>query len=107
MRRGTTPTINLIFQNSEGSPVDLTSFTVYLTIDDGKGHKTDFTNDRITFNEDLSMDITLTQEETLTFKGTTLYAQVRAVDSEGLAIASDVVSTALEDILKDGVIWAD
>lgn len=104
MRRGTTPTITMVFQDKDGEAVDLSTYTVYLTMHDGKGHQIDFTNSRMTFNEDLSIDVTLTQEETLTFSGVTVYAQIRAVNQDGLSIGSDIVSTNLEQIIKEGVI---
>ena len=46
----------------------------------------------------------LTQEQTLRLTKGTVRMQIRAVDASGNAIASNIMSTKMEDVLKDGVI---
>lgn len=51
-----------------------------------------------------SFSVNLTQEETLRFSGTDVYIQVRARFPGETAIASKVIKTTVQMILKDGVI---
>lgn len=99
MRRGTTPTH--IFYTD----IDLTEAEViWLTYKvDGKitieKEKADLTveADRVSFK--------LTQEETLAIMaGRQVKMQIRARFADGSAIASQVMATSVEEILKDGVI---
>lgn len=49
--------------------------------------------------------VQLTQEETLAFRpGSGVAIQIRLRTAAGLALASDVISVRVEDVLKDGVI---
>lgn len=104
MYRGTTPTINIIFKDKDGNPVDMSVYSVYLTFEDMSRSEFTITNDRMTFNQDLSIDIVLTQEETLALHEGMIQVQLRAVDSHKTAIASNIVTTQLGAILKEGII---
>lgn len=98
MRRGTTPT--LVFTTD----TDLTDYNrVILTLECG-GESFDFEGDRLGVTTD-SLSVTLTQAETLALGGI-VEAQVRAVSTEGVAIASDICSLDVKRILKEGVINA-
>lgn len=98
MRRGTTPT--LTFKPSR----DISGFArVVLTIKSSR-RPLDFERDRMTF-EDGKFRITLTQEETLALCGP-CEVQLRAVTSDGFAVASNIVSIDAERIIKQGVLEA-
>ena len=102
MRRGTTPTITFKVKN-KNTTVDLTGFDVYFTVKDQRGTEITFKNDRFIFNEDNSVSITLTQEETLSLHGMA-YVQVRAVDQTTNAIATKITTCNFEDIIMEGLI---
>ena len=100
MRRGTTPTINI---NVKGC--DLALFdTIYVTFK--QGTKTlDKTGDDLSV-EGNSVAVSLSQEDTLTFDSTkkVVEVQLRAVDENGMAIASNIRQIPIDAILKEGVI---
>lgn len=105
MYRGTTPT------NTFRTTVDLSSAEVmYITY--GQRGKTvvEKTKADIAFDpageepNTYSFSVSLTQEETLRFSDTDVYIQVRARFPGETAIASKVIKTTVEKVLKDGVI---
>lgn len=96
MRRGTTPT--LVFTPSR----DLSDYARVILTLRNKGKNIDLEGERLQFSEG-SFSVTLTQEETLALAGET-EAQVRAITSDEVAIASDIVRIDVDRILKDGVI---
>lgn len=98
MYRGTTPTIQLVHKNREGQAVDLSTYTVYVTMEDITNTQLTFTNDRITFNADFSFQFKMTQEETFKLQGNTLRVQLRAKKGED-KIASNIATMTLEDVL--------
>lgn len=98
MRRGTTPTLNFTINN------DLTGYARVILTLKGSGKQLDFESERLAVSSD-SLSVTLTQEETLGFRGNA-EAQVRAVTSEGVAVASDICELDFGRILKEGVIDA-
>lgn len=104
MIRGTTPTITLKYKNSAGQYVDLSTYNVFITLEDNTQHQITFKNDRITFNQDNSFQFTMTQAETLSLHGNKIEIQLRAKATTGEAIASDVKNVSLAQILMDGEI---
>ena len=101
MYRGTTPT--LIFKLD--TELDLTTLTqVWVTIQNGE---TQYTYDitRVTIdNEDKTLSISLTQEETLAYNRVISLAQIRLLTSDGKALATNVVDINIHNVLKGGVI---
>ena len=99
MRRGTTPTH--IFNVD----IDLTGADeIYLTYKQGSKVIVEFDRSNIEVEED-KLTVKLTQEETLLFKLTPqVRIQIRAKFPSGLAVASNIISTNAEEILKDGEI---
>ena len=101
MYRGTTPT-NII-----NVDLDLTGMTIFVTYTQNGKILFEKTNDVITVESDKLL-VPLTQEETLSLdanrRGDPIYVQIRAIDALGNAIASNIMTTSAEGILKDGVI---
>lgn len=98
MIRGTTPT------NIFNVDVDLTTATaIYITY--AQNGKTIFekTIADITVEAD-KLTVTLTQAETLKFDDRDVAIQIRAKFADGAAIASNIINTAVDEVLKDGVI---
>lgn len=99
MRRGTTPT------NTITTDIDLTGVDViYWTYTQGKRKILELDIDRIEINPD-SIVVKLTQEETLAFdEKKDVEMQIRARYPDGTAVSSDIMTTTVGRILKDGVI---
>ena len=100
MKRGTTPT------HTFSVDVDLTSATaIYLTYKQGNQTIVERDNTEMTVTAE-SIQVKLTQEETLAFNSAAnIQIQIRAVFSDGTAIASDILTVSpAGQILKDGVI---
>ena len=99
MRRGTTPT------HTFNTDIDLSEASViWLTYkQNGKVLFTKEISDMTITAESIS--VTLTQEETLMFEtDRNVKIQIRARFSDGSAIASNVIQTSANAILKEGVI---
>lgn len=98
MRRGTTPTFEV------DCDVDLTGYTIYLTLEQGSNELT-LTPECTASQTGCTLSVTLTQEQTLSFKDNGRAAmQIRAIDQAGLAVASNIMMVDVGKILKDGVI---
>ena len=98
MRRGTTPTFDITCD------VDLTGFTIYVTLKQGAKEFT-FTPSVEATETGCTLSITLTQEQTLALNEKVKTAmQVRAIDAAGLAIASNIMAVDVGMILREGVI---
>lgn len=106
MRRGTTPTIPLTVDKdiSDG-------WTIYATFR-SDSHEVELMNDRMTIELEPAtetegaktlIDVTLTQEETLSFGAGSAEVQIRAIKDSN-AIATDIQRVDVGRILKDGVI---
>lgn len=98
MFRGTTPT------NVFNVDVDLTNAEViYITYK--QQNKVVFEKEKsdITVTEN-SLTVKLTQEETLKLTEREVEIQIRARFSDGTALASNIIKTTANKILKDGVI---
>lgn len=111
MRRGTTPTITLVVENEDGTPLDLTGQTVEVAFlesgTDGKLLVKREDDEGVAIEADGGASVVtvhLTQEETLKFReGRSIEVQVRA-NVLGEAIATEITSVESERILRDGVI---
>ena len=99
MYRGTTPT------NIFTSELDLsTADVVYISYKQLGKVLVEKTKSDITFG-DGTMSVTLTQEDTLKFsEDKEVYVQIRARFIDGRAVASNIIQTPAQAILKDGVI---
>ena len=99
MRRGTTPT------HTFNVDVDLTGAeAVFVTYKQGSYTVLDKSIDQVDITED-KIEFTLTQLETLRFKvPLPVEIQIRARFPDGSAIASNIMETTAEKILKEGVI---
>lgn len=101
MRRGTTPTLEI---KLEGVDIDMLD-DIYITIKQGET-VIEKTNDDIIPNVDTNtLNILLTQEETLSFVDSgTATVQMRATTDYGDAIATNKAILNVSDVLKEGVI---
>lgn len=99
MRRGTTPTHEFVVD------VDMTSATaIYITYKQRDKVILEKNIDDITVT-DTKLMVTLTQEETLMFNiNNIVEIQIRAKMDTGGAIASNIIKTSAQRILKEGVI---
>ena len=98
MRRGTTPTLRITVEG-----VQLDSLTsIFLTLKQGNT-ELEKTNLEIDAEHNV-MSVDLSQEETLMFDEGGIRVQFRAILQNGKAVASDIVTTTMEEILMEGVI---
>ena len=99
MRRGTTPT------NIFETDTDLTEAeAIYITYQQGGVILFEKTIEDIEVNP-TDIRIHLTQEETLMFQSSKkVYMQIRAKFGDDSAIASQIMTASVDDILKGGVI---
>lgn len=101
MYRGTTPTLQLKlktvidFGNIDQLYVTFSNTYTKLTLPIGR-----CTMD----NENKTIEVTLTQEETLQFGASIVEVQVRIKLNDGKAYASSIANIEMNKILKDGVI---
>lgn len=103
--RGTTPSITFKIT----SQVDLTTLTeIWFTVADKltTAEKTFYLskNEVAVDNEAKTLTVTLSQEDTLSFRSQTIQVQIRAKDTGNLTYATEIIDVALSDILKGGVI---
>lgn len=98
MKRGTTPTITI---SINGAKVDDIG-KMFITIEQG-----DLQLDITEYSKNTeanSVSFTLTQDQTLYFAEGTVLMQIRAVNSDGVAIATSIAELQVEEILKEGAI---
>lgn len=101
MRQGTTPTYTLTI-----SGYDLTDKTVFVTIK-GKAKTITLTGERLSVSYDSGISVIafmLTQQETLALPLGQAEIQVRFIDAQGIAKATDIAPITIERILHNGVI---
>lgn len=105
MRRGTTPT------NTINVDQDLRGMTVFVTYAQGSADPNSWTVVFEKSTEDIDIQETkllvpLTQEDTLSLSARKkyVYVQIRAINEEGVAIGSNIMTSTVDAILKDGVI---
>ena len=104
MRQGTTPTYTLTI-----SGYDLTDKTVFVTVK-SHGKMITLTGDRLSIGYDSgasAIAFMLTQEETLALGLGQGEVQVRFIDAQGIAKATDIKPIAIERVLQPGVIAYD
>ena len=99
MVRGTTPTVKI---NIDGCDVTLLS-KMFITLKQ-RNVEIEKTIEDITILESNKVSFTLSQEETLLLNAGLVDMQFRGVDSSGVAVASEIFSSTISDILKEGVI---
>lgn len=101
MYRGTTPT------NTIAVDIDLTQMTVFVTYSQGGRVVFEKTNADITIEPERIL-VPLTQTDTLSLSAWNrqepVLVQIRAIDALGNAVASNVMTTTADAILKDGEI---
>ena len=97
MRRGTTPT------NTFSSNVDLRGATVFVSYEQTNRIIIEKTGSDLTVTAE-AVTLELTQEDTLAFRPGEVLIQIRAVFPDGTAIASNIIHTTAERIIKNGVI---
>jgi hypothetical protein len=96
MYRGTTPQFVFKF------PFDVSEFSVlYVTFGQGSGRKIDKTLSDSTVDGD-TLTVKLTQQETLSMSPGTVNVQIRAKKPDGTALASNIVSLNVKNIIKGG-----
>ena len=100
MRRGTTPT------NTFSVPIDLSAATVFITYAQSGRTVIEKTGDDLTFDssDGYKIIVELSQQDTLAFKAGAVEIQIRCVFETGEALASNIIRTTFDRILKDGVI---
>lgn len=102
MRRGTTPTYMLTI-----SGYDLTEMTVYVTVRGAFGKLITKTDDELSISADetgSTIAFRLTQAETLELNTGRAEVQVRFIDAQGVALATDIGEIAVERVLLPGEI---
>lgn len=102
MIRGTTPHYTLTIEG-----YDLTQMSVYVTIRHKSYKELTLTNDRLTIlyeDDTSSIEFTLTQEETLALNEGVGRVQVRFIDADGDAQATEIASIQIGPILLEGEI---
>lgn len=100
MYRGTTPTITI------STDMDLTkAHYVVVTIEDFQGNEVhvDSNSGMLQITQD-TVSAKLSQEQTLLLTKGRISLQIRAVDASGNAVASNIMTGQLYDILKEGEI---
>ena len=99
MRRGTTPTFTI------STSIDLTDAEViYLTFSQGRNGIFTLEKDRMEITSE-AIVVKLTQEETLSFDDRkSVRFQIRGRKPGNVAVASNIMTTSVSEILKDGVI---
>ena len=101
MRQGTTPTYTLAVDD-----YDLTDKTVFVTIS-RKDKSVTLTGNRLTVacdGTDSIITFRLTQRETFSLPLGKAEVQVRFVDAEGVALATEIVPIEIDRVLQAGVI---
>ena len=102
MRQGTTPTLAF-----KVNGYDLTDKTVFVSIKGREGvplTKTG-TDLKITYSGECStVEVTLTQEETLKMRIGDSLCQIRFIDSEGIAYATSKAPINVQDVIYKAVI---
>lgn len=100
MIRGTTPTLKLKLNGIETSRLQ----SIYITLKQGDKEITKNNDDGIELESDSVLSVALTQRDTLTFAQGYVYIQLRAITTDGLAIASKTRLVFIDDVLREGVI---
>lgn len=100
MRRGTTPVLHF---DVEGETFD--DCTVWITLKQGNKEVFSIKDPEIEeTDEGCRISVRLSQEQTLALKPGGVRAQIRYVNADGIADASEEKLLNVKDVLKDGVI---
>ena len=102
MIRGTTPAYTLTIAG-----YDLTQMTVFVTVRGQYGTLVTKTGDALTVTADATgstIAFRLTQEETLALTVGRAEVQVRFIDANGIALATEIAPVTVERVLLGGVI---
>lgn len=99
MYQGTTPTLVLTVTGAE----DLDEATCYVTIANSTGKKITKTGDDLAVSDN-QIAVHLTQEETLQLQPGSCEVQVRWIDANGNAMATDKAVITVEPVLLKEVI---
>lgn len=104
MFRGTTPTLCFTVMTT----LDLTKLKeVWVTLQNLVYERT-YTGDEVRIDADTKkMYVDMSQEETLSFSAGKIDIQIRMLMENGKAYATEIVTTTVEEVLKDGVIGDD
>lgn len=98
MIRGTTPTLEFVLPFETSLLAE-----AYVTLSQSDGVVLDKPLSECTLDGN-KMTVKLTQEDTLKLKTGLVEVQIRAKTIDGDVIASDIILTSAQKILKDGVI---
>lgn len=99
MTRGTTPTITLTVTD-----VPLSGATIYLAFRQGR-HLLIKTADDLTVDTDAgTVEVTLTQAETLQFAPGSCDIQIRGIYATGVSFATEIITDQIYDVIQNGVI---
>ena len=99
MRRGTTPTLAC-----ELTGVDLTDCKIYVTLKQGDLELTKENPTVVSTSTGCIVNVPLSQAETLSFPRGVAYVQIRWIDENGLACATEEQLLKIDGILKQGEI---
>lgn len=102
MKRGTTPTLQITVTG-----IDVQYLTsIFLTLKQKKVEITKRETDIVKVYDETNnrLDVQLTQKETLSLEDGMVNIQLRAITSQGKAIASNIRTIPVDHILRDGVI---
>ena len=102
MYRGTTP---IVVFTINSTVLDLAKMKqIWVTFKSVLYEKT-YELDDLTINfEDKTVTVQMTQEDTLAFRSGTIKTQIRFLDNNDIAYASNIKEVQLNDVLKEGVI---
>lgn len=99
MVRGTTPTLTFTLPFSTTTIAD-----GFVTFQQNGKNVLDIPKTEWTITDANNIAVTLDQAETLLFEHGTAKIQIRAKLSDGSAVASEIISVAVGNILRDGSI---
>lgn len=103
IRRGTTPVLTIIAED-----IDLRGKTVYVTLAQSRYMLTKKSGDEAMTIEsdgtDSTIQLILSQAETLQFVSGTTQVQIRWIDEDGTAHGSDIKTIMLNRIILEGAI---
>lgn len=103
MYRGTTPIFKIHINSKTTVALDNMK-NIWLTIKSKLHEETIPMNKLVLNNEEQTIEVKLTQEQTLKFSSGDVEVQLRFIDENGNAMASNIKKTSFNRILKDGVI---
>lgn len=99
MTRGTTPTITLTVTD-----VPLAGATIYLAFRQGR-HLLIKTDNDLTIDTGAgTVEVTLTQAETLQFAPGSCAIQIRGIYATGVSFATEIITDQIYDVIQNGVI---